>query len=250
MAAGRDDPYADFALEEAIFRELNSTTIRVWQNRLSVIIGRAQLARLETDLDYCTEKKIPVVRRFTAGGAVYNGPGNLNWSFFIPSSFISDGLAYTKNAGNIFRMVSSVVIEALRGCRVKSWFDPPNRIVNQEGKISGMAAYISKDALLCHGTLLAEADLDELRRLTTPVRKVAERRYARSNSMRVANTGVRCESFVQCMHEVLQENTGIRFESRRPYGKELDLAEILYGQRYGRDEWNLGDPFAVGGGLA
>ncbi len=250
MAAGRDDPYADFALEEAIFRELNSATVRVWQNRLSVIIGRAQLARLETDLDYCAAKKIPVVRRFTAGGAVYNGPGNLNWSFFIPSSFRSGGLVYTQDAGNIFRMVSSVVIEALRACGVKSWFDPPNRIVIQEGKISGMAAYISKDALLCHGTLLAEADLDVLRRLTTPVRNVAERRYVRSNFTRVANTGIRYGSFVQFMKEVLQERTGIRFESTQPSGQELDLAQILYGQRYARDEWNLGDPFAVGGGLA
>ena len=53
LSASCEDPYADFALEEAIFRGLKRVTARVWRNGLSLIIGRAQLARLETDLAYC-----------------------------------------------------------------------------------------------------------------------------------------------------------------------------------------------------
>jgi len=250
IVEGRGDPHADFALEEAIFRLLESTTVRVWQNELSVIIGRAQLARLETDVEYCRTNKIPIVRRFTAGGAVYNGPGNVNWSFFVPREFSTDGLAYTRDARKVFPMVSALVVEALRRCGTRAWFDLTNAIVSEKGKIGGMAAYISRNGFLCHGTLLVEADLVELRRLTTPSREVAERRYVRSRSMGVANTGIDYRSLLQHMNGVLQEGTGLRFELGRTSRRERDLAHTLCEERYAREEWNLGDPFAARGRLA
>jgi len=244
------DPYADFALEEAIFRELKRVTARVWRNSLSVIIGRAQLARLETDLAYCTTEGIPVVRRFTAGGAVYNGPGNINWSIFIPAWFDSNGLAFERDPRGVFRLASVIVARALRNCGVESRFDPPNRIVNEEGKTCGMAAYISNSGLLCHGTLLASADLVEVARVTTPVREVAEKRYVRSNPAKMANTWVTYETFQREMKAVLEESGGCRFEASQPSTGELEMAKMLHDEKYGRAEWNLGDPFADGGNPA
>ena len=120
LSASCEDPYADFALEEAIFRGLKRVTARVWRNSLSVIIGRAQLAELETDLAYCRMNGIPVVRRFTAGGAVYNGPGNFNWSLFIPARCDGNGLAFERDPRGVFRLASSVVVRALRNCGVES----------------------------------------------------------------------------------------------------------------------------------
>jgi lipoate-protein ligase A len=250
LSASAGDPYADFALEEAIFRGLKRVTARVWRNSLSVIIGRAQLARLETDLAYCTTKRIPVVRRFTAGGAVYNGPGNINWSIFIPAWFNKNGLAFNRDPRGIFRLASSVVVKALRNCGVESRFDPPNRIVNEEGKTCGMAAYVSNSGLLCHGTLLARADLEEVARVTTPLREVAEKRYVRSNPMKMANTWVAYETFQREMKAVLEESGGCRFEASQPSAEELEMTKMLQEEKYGRAEWNLGDPFAEGGNPA
>ena len=250
LSASCTDPYADFALEEAIFRGLNRVTARVWRNNLSVIIGRAQLASLETDLAYCTKKRIPIVRRFTAGGAVYNGPGNINWSLFIPAWFDGSGLAFERDPRGVFRLASSVVVRALRNCGVESRFDLPNRIVNEEGKTCGMAAYISNRGLLCHGTLLASADLKEVERVTTPLREVAEQRYVRSNPAKMANTRVRYETFLREMKTVLEESGGCPFEASQPSAEELEMAKMLYDERYGRDDWNLGDPFAERGKLA
>jgi lipoate---protein ligase len=246
LSASRGDPYADFALEEAIFLGLKRVTARVWQNSLSVIIGRAQLARLETDLTYCAKKGIPVVRRFTAGGAVYNGPGNINWSIFIPAGFDGNGLAFERDPRGVFRLGSSVVVSTLRNCGVESRFDPPNKVVNEEGKMCGMAAYISNAGLLCHGTLLASADLVEAARVTTPLREVAESRYVRSNPAKMANARVTYERFRREMRAVLEESGGLRFEASQPSTGELEMAETLHEEKYGRAEWNLGDPFAEG----
>ena len=247
LSASCEDPYADFALEEAIFRGLKRVTARVWRNSLSVIIGRAQLARLETDLAYCAKKRIPVVRRFTAGGAVYNGPGNINWSLFIPAWFDNNALTFERDPRAVFRLASSVVVRALRNCGVESRFDPPNRIVNEVGKACGMAAYVSNSGLLCHGTLLSSADLEEVARVTTPVREVAEKKYVRSNPMKVANTWVTYEIFRLEIKAVLEESGGCRFEASQPSSEELEMAKILHNEKYGRAEWNLGDPFAEGG---
>jgi len=247
LSASGGDPYADFALEEAIFRGLKRVTARVWRNSLSVIIGRAQLARLETDLAYCTKKGIPVLRRFTAGGAVYNGPGNINWSLFIPARCDGNGLAFERDPRGVFRLASSVVVRALRNCGVESRFDPPNRIVNEEGKTCGMAAYISNSGLLCHGTLLASADLEEVERLTTPLREVAENRYVRSHPAKMANTWITYEAFQREMKIVLEELGGCRFEASQPSTGELEMARMLHDEKYGRAEWNLGDPFTDGG---
>jgi len=247
LSASCEDPYADFALEEAIFRGLKRVTARVWRNSLSVIIGRAQLARLETDLAYCAKKRIPVVRRFTAGGAVYNGPGNINWSLFIPAWVDRGGLAFARDPRGVFRCASSLVVRALRNSGVESRFDPPNRIANEEGKTCGMAAYISKSGLLCHGTLLASADLEEVTRVTTPAGEVAEKRYVRSSPVKMSNTLVTYETFQREMKAVLEETGGCRFEVSQPSTEELEMAKMLYDEKYGRAEWNLGDPFTEGG---
>ncbi len=140
-------------------------------------------------------------------------------------------------------MASSLVVKALMNCGVVSWFERPNKIVNAEGKVGGMAAYISARGLLCHGTLLSNEDLLDVARLTTPIASVAERRYVRSNSTKVANTGVEYETLVREIRVVLEESGARIIETPGPRSEELDLAEALYEEKYRSDEWNLGDPF-------
>jgi len=236
------DPYANLAAEEALFRLARAPTLRIWDNQLSVVIGRAQLARFETDLDYCAEKGIPVVRRFTAGGTVYNGPGNLNWSFFASSEAESEGrIRYSSDARRIFEAFATIVVEALASCSVATRFVAPNRIEDGLGrKVSGMAAYISKQAVICHGTLLLHADLKEAERVTTPTGAQVERKYPRSNFMAIANTGADRGELASSLCAA----AGIECVSDAMTAEERGLALKLR-TKYVRREWNLGDPFSL-----
>lgn len=234
------DPYANLAAEEAIFKLNKLPTLRVWDNQLSVIIGRAQLARFETDLDYCEANGIPVVRRFTAGGTVYNGPGNLNWSFLAPASSGHSRITYTEDPRRVFSSFASIVVEALNACSVPSMFVPPNRLDTKDGKISGMAAYISKSGILCHGTLLLDADLIEVARLTSPSKLGLDMRYPRSNSVRVANAGVDRDEFVRCLARVAGLDS-----ARSAMTEEEDQLTRILTIKYVRREWNLGNPFTL-----
>jgi lipoate-protein ligase A len=237
------DPYSNLAAEEAIFRLARIPSFRVWDNQRSVIIGRAQKAEIETDVGYCRENGIPIVRRFTAGGAVYNGPGNLNWSFFAPALQTIGGesgrIRYTSDAGGVFASFASIVVEALAACSVPTRFAPPNRIENPEGrKVSGMAAYISKDGVVCHGTLLLNADLDEATRVSTPSRLVVERKYPRSNFTKIANTGAERDVFVRSILLVAE----LEWRREGMTEEEAELTRELR-KKYARSDWNLGDPF-------
>jgi lipoate-protein ligase A len=239
-----DAPAAKLALEEALFLRNHGFIARVWENRESVIIGRAQLASFETDTKYCKEYGIPIVRRFTAGGTVYNGPGNLNWSLFVARTMTSSQLRYESGPHAIFKTASSPLLSALAESGVEAWLDPPNRILTREGKVSGMAAYVSRQGFLCHGTLLVGADLRRVKALTTPSPEAIGRRYTRSRDTKTANAALDVDSFIHTFVRTLAEETRLELEAATPDEKERALMKDLLASRYGNEEWNLGDPFA------
>lgn len=234
---------ANFALEEALLRENRAVILRLWENERSVIIGRAQLARFETDLGRCEKEGVPVVRRVTPGGAIYNGPGNINWSIFLAKESGAGDLRYRWGVREVFRMAAGVVVRATEACGVRTWLEEPNRILSAGGKVSGMAAYISSSGLLCHGTLLLDADLAEAASFTQPAGVTLERRYTRSMATKIANTGIRPDAFIDSMRRVVEQELGARVESGLPTDDELRSMEGLL-PKYNDEAWNLGDPFA------
>jgi lipoate---protein ligase len=239
---GAVDAHSNLALEEAILRENRSLVLRLWTNQRSVVLGRAQLARYETNLEYCSSAGIPVVRRITAGGTVYHGPGNVNWSLFVGRGFSAGDIRYIWGVGELFGMAASLVTTASEKCGVRTWLDEPNRILSEGGKVSGMAAYVSRDGVLCHGTFLLAADLEEAKKLTEPTRVSLARRYTRSRPMKMANTGIELSSFIAAMRDAAAEKTGRELDTDQPKDGELRLMESLV-PKYRSAAWNLGDPF-------
>jgi len=236
------DPAANLSLEEAIFLENRGAALRFWSNDESVIIGRAQLARFETDLAYCRENGISVVRRFTAGGAVYNGRGNLNWSIFVAREAEAGRLGYVRDPNEVFARFSRPLLKALREMEVDAALEPPNRIATPEGKVSGMAAYVSKDGLVCHGTLLLDADLERVKRVTSPSGEPLERRYTRSRDVRTVNTGLERGSLVRAFAKAFEEETGMELAESRPSESE-DASAARLMAKYSDPTWTFGDPF-------
>jgi lipoate---protein ligase len=229
-----EDPYSNVALEEALFAEMKQPVLRIWENKKAVVIGRAQKAELETDLSYCSNHSIPVVRRMTGGGAVYHGPGNLNWSFFVPRQ---EGVGL--DAKGVFTSFAGILVRALAGCGLDCSFVPPNSVADARGKVSGMAAFLSRAGVLCHGTLLLSADLEEAERLTRPRPVTVERKYTRSRFVPMSNCGVKGEVFV----EQLAAATGYQLRRDGLTEDERQRTSMLL-EKYRSDGWNLGDPFS------
>ena len=82
LISGSHDPYFNVASEKYLFDHFTDETLFFWRNDPCVVIGRNQNSWLECDSLYMEEHDIRLVRRYTGGGAVYQDPGNLNYSWF------------------------------------------------------------------------------------------------------------------------------------------------------------------------
>src|SRR5262249_757521 len=79
------DQAANLALEEALARAgTPRPVLRIWQNAACVVIGRAQRPEREVNLAACAANGVPVLRRASGGGTVYQDLGNLNISLAVP----------------------------------------------------------------------------------------------------------------------------------------------------------------------
>jgi lipoate-protein ligase A len=227
------DPYLNMAIEESILLVANEglapNTIRLWRNPRSVVIGRFQNVADEVDLKVCAKHGIKVVRRFTGGGTVYHDYGNLNWTVIVKK----DSSLYPKMLLEIYKAMSNAVIEGLKSLKVHTRFKPPNIIEIGSKKISGLAAYVKRNAALCHGTLLVHADLNVLSKVLLRPRATVttlQNELRERISISLAKEAIFCG---------FNELYGIEANPEKLNKYEKRIAETLYQEKYKRDEWNF-----------
>ncbi|NIM45199.1 MAG: hypothetical protein GTN80_04770 [Nitrososphaeria archaeon] len=244
------DPYRNMAVEEAILlaveRGWAPNTLRFWRNRNAVVMGHFQSVASDVNVSACIEYDTAIVRRFTGGGAVYHDLGNLNWTLavnrihpLIPATSLE-----------FFRVFGQVITMGLSNIGVEAEFCPPNSILVNGGKVSGLAACVKRAAFLCHGTLLIGTDLIVLSRvLKVPKQSskfIDEKRSVKSKPSEV--TSLDQESRRQLDLSVVKEELVKSFEKALDIKlknmplteEELILVKSLWAERYGRVEWNLG----------
>jgi lipoate-protein ligase A len=152
-STGRD-PFRNLALEESLLERgfAFESAVLVYVNDPCVVIGRNQNPWVEVSA--CSE--LPVLRRVSGGGAVYQDRGNLNWSILVP------------RARHDQNVELALIVGALRKLGVEAETGPRGGLfVAADGpwkgaKLSGTARRLSATRVLHHGTLLVDADLCRL----------------------------------------------------------------------------------------
>jgi lipoate-protein ligase A len=150
------DPYLNLALEEYCVRHLagEGPAFLVYVNEPCVVLGKNQNPVEEIDLDRVVTRGIPVARRISGGGAVWHDPGNLNFAFLVP---YRPGTPLERG-----RFVEPV-IRALRRIGIPAEAGERSDILVEGRKVSGGAQFASVRGALGHGTLLFDANLEQLR---------------------------------------------------------------------------------------
>jgi lipoate---protein ligase len=143
----------NLAFEEWYFKNFEEETIRIWRNPSSVIIGKHQNAYAESDLLYCNESAIPIIRRISGGGTVFHDSGNLNFSFFRFVD-IENPISYKRNL--------EIIKACLNALGYTVNISPRNDLFYENYKISGNAQHLSKGRVLHHGTILYDSDKEKL----------------------------------------------------------------------------------------
>lgn len=234
------DPAFNLALEEVLFTQPPADgadgCFMLWRNTPAVIIGCHQNAFAEINPAFVRRRGIRVLRRLTGGGAVYHDAGNLNYTFILPRP---------ETAGIEFHAHMEPVRHALLALGVPAEFSRRSDLAVGGRKISGTAQHLSRGRLLHHGTLLFDADLDDLEQALRPGAGILESKGVASIRSRVTNIAehlaqpMTVAGFRQALLGQMRLD-GMVFRERPPTAAETVAAQELVRTKYGRWDWNFG----------
>ena len=208
----------------------------LWKNEKCILIGNYQNAYSEINTDYVKQYNIPVVRRITGGGTVFNDEGNFNFSFI------------SCNVGEDcfdFKKFTTPIVLALNKLGIKAELSGRNDLTIEGKKFSGNAQYKSKNKVLHHGTLLFSSNISDLANAlkVNPIK--IESKGIKSVKSRVTNicdylkVSMTSEEFKEYLFNEVYSTT----ENAEIYEiTEADWKEInqIAAKKYATWEWNYG----------
>jgi lipoate---protein ligase len=152
---GNLDPEANLARDACYWKKVKGNRARVWRNDHCVVLGRFLKPEEEVHLDRAEELSVPVLKRSSGGGAVYQDKGNLNYSLYLDEYEFS-----FPSIRDSLMALSFPATSLLEYLGVPWEWVPPNNVYVEGRKISGSAQARSRGRLLHHGTLLVSCDLE------------------------------------------------------------------------------------------
>jgi lipoate-protein ligase A len=236
-----DSAFKNLALEEALARTASSTgflpTVRFWTNVPTVVLGRFQEASSEVDLDLCESSGVPIVRRFTGGGAVFHDKGTLNITIVTNSAL---GLRVKE----LHEKYGHFLMESLENTGLDCSFSPPNSILVDGKKLCGAAAALGTGYAVWHASILVTTDIALLESVLAPSKISVPTRFVRSNWKPVTTIAAALDGTtdVEKIRSLLAQSFKTRYDSKLASGRlsddeEKSLRALL--PKYSSDRWNF-----------
>jgi lipoate-protein ligase A len=187
---GRREPSYNLAVDEALARTTSpEPAVRLWRNDRCVILGRFQMAEAEVDLGAARQLGVPVYRRFTGGGTVYQDAGNLNISLVVPRAHPLVEPRRLVSLQGLYGAVLEPLAAAVRTLGIPAQAARRGLFVGDR-KLGGVAAWIGSRTVLVHATLLIDADLAALERVLAGPGAPANPRWCLTKSERAPVTSL------------------------------------------------------------
>jgi lipoate-protein ligase A len=147
----------NMALDEVLMDRANYYSVPIlrvygWRPP-AVSIGYFQSMYEEVDIKMCKRMGIDAVRRITGGGAVLH-ESELTYSFTTN--------VYPKNIMKSYSLICEPVVMCINKLGFNAKFVPLNDIIVDGKKVSGNAQTRRKNALLQHGTILLDVNVEKM----------------------------------------------------------------------------------------
>ena len=227
------DPVRNLACDEALLswceQEQTDEILRIWEPQsYFVVLGHSNRIATEVDVAACTARGMPIVRRFSGGGAVLQGPGCLNYALIMKhersgtfGDITQDYIRVLQRHCSLFERLMSEAVE----------IEGVSDLAIGGRKFSGNAQHRKHHYILVHGSFLLNFDLALIELcLRMPSRQPA---YRQSRSH---------QSFLRSLDI---DAASVRNRLKEEWQADADLHEIpfrrieeLASQRYSRSEWN------------
>jgi lipoate-protein ligase A len=179
---------AHIALDKLLLREVNAERLPPLFRLCpladeSVVAGTAQAPEKYVFLDRCRADGIPVLKRFSGGGAVFVGRGCIVYSLI---THFSDNVRRYDVQG-AYRHLLGPIVTALQARGLNAAYEPPCDLAVDGRKIAGNAQAQKRKAVLVHGSFLVNADLARIERYLKHPDVAPEYRAQRLHHEFVAN---------------------------------------------------------------
>lgn len=227
----------EWALLELARRGACPSTLRLWVNGPCVVVDRSCRSLAEVRLPACESLGLPVLRRPTAGGAVYHDEGNLNWTVLVRRSDLPEGVRWPREAE---RLAGEAILSLLSRYGLQGSFRPGEGAFAFDRKISGLAIYAGREAIMVHGTLLISSDLARLR-------EALYCKYEVVNLSELLGRPVEVRGVGELLASCLASAFGAELEEGGPSEEELSLASTCLPRVRLPKPNKLGPPEARGG---
>ena len=204
-------------------------TLRFWEpSHYFVVVGYGNHVDVEVNRDFCHRHDIPVLRRFSGGGAVLQGPGCLNYSVILPIASAEElsGIAGTNNY--ILRRHRQA-LEALLRAPVEKQGHTDLTVGGL--KFSGNAQRRRKDYLLFHGSFLLHVDIGLIEKALHLPSHQPEYRLNRSHCDFLMNLKIPAQLLKTALIKAWGADEPVE---RVP----LDEITLLARRKYCQDSWN------------
>jgi len=244
--------YMNMAIDEAILTarigNLAPNTIRFYRwSPSAVSIGKFQIIENEVHLENCRKHGVDVVRRITGGGTVYHdAEDEITYSVIARKEDLK-----AKDITSVYAKIYNGIAEALKILGINADFNEgntktcPNLTVKGK-KISGSAQSHKSGAVLQHGTLLLDVDLEKMftflriRSTKTCLEVVNVAKNKITSIRKELGKNVSVEEAKQALIEGFQKALNIRLVNGKLTSYERELAKKLFKEKYTTDDWNLG----------
>ncbi|MCW6660380.1 lipoate--protein ligase [Aerococcaceae bacterium NML191292] len=237
------DASRNIALETYLVenRLVDEPILLFYINDPCVIVGRNQNTIEEVNQAYVEAKDIQVVRRMSGGGAVYQDRGNFSFCFIKDDDgSFHDFASFTKP------VIDSLHKMGATGAQLQG----RNDLLIDGKKFSGNAMYAKNGRMTAHGTILFDANLNEVANALKPRKEKIESKGIKSIRSRVTNIRPYVAREYQNMTtEEFRDMLllAIFDVDKRENVKELHLTEAdwakveaIRAERFGNWEWNYG----------
>lgn len=220
--------YFYFALENYIANNLlckeTDTFFFIWQIK-GIVVGKNQIIENEVNLDFLKKNKIPIFRRPTGGGCVYNDPK-------VPLFSI---ITKKKDKNFSFKKYLQKIIDAFSNLGINLTFSGRNDLLLNDKKISGSAFMQTKKGMIMHGTLLYDCDIDTMVRALTPNDEKLISKGITSVNSRITNLKKYINNISQKQLHTYLEN---KLKTEEYFLNSEQVKEIeLLSQKYMTKEW-------------
>ncbi len=228
-------PAYNLALDETLLEGVAAGTIpdtlRFWESPVSfVVIGSGQQLRRVVHEFQCLQDGIPILRRCSAGGAVLQGPGSLNFALALSYERFPD-VALLHGS---YDFILERVVLALASLGLKAQRGGVSDLAIEGMKCSGNAQRRKRNACLHHGTLLYRVDHDAMGRYLVEPEDRPAYRGMRTHEEFVGGIGVSPDKLRMALLRIFCPNA----VSENLSPDESEAVCRLAQEKYGSPAWN------------